>query len=549
MVHSLTFLILKRKNVLSKIWLAAHWDKKLTRYHILQIDIEKCIRDIIHQEIILDLRLSGHLLVGIVKIFSRKTIYLLNECTEIISKVRAFRTNETDLDPRKLVAPLKAITLPEIFEKVDDLELKKMAEDGIFESNQSQVEDITLKEVAHDTRLINDDEHFDIFGEENVPMDFEENIQLASLLNDGEDKEYCNGGEIGNGSFGSSDSLPDKKRVCHMSDSQDLIPLWLTDKKPKTKDDNKLNLEPLTNNFYINQRLKKQKRKLIVDEVKSISREKIETQVQNFSDLVVPLDLAPPSKRLMILKEIGSAEQLLHQPGLKMTSTEIQNLFKRNLRIFKTEEIVEDSTSSEATDISIPLEVPLGKLFGDGCALANDFDEQNFLSCELTNQHKLLNGDALPENAMNSDSSINDFEFFNEQRNAAEEMQLSVEFQQLQVVSKLEMLAVICFLWVKRCNCTEIYRPLHEVYGENAVSLQDITKWCNMFESCCTDTDAERKGRPSIVTNSDVAAHVNESTISNRRMAVDEIANKLDISDGSVHKITMNHFEFCKVCA
>ncbi|CAL1280352.1 unnamed protein product [Larinioides sclopetarius] len=387
---------------------------------------------------------------------------------------------------------MKAITLPEILGKVEDLELKKIDEDGIFESHQSQIEDITLKEVTHDTRLINDDEHFDIFGEENIPMDFEENIPLASLLDDGEDKDHpipkdaeamsdtecCNGGEAGNGSF---DSLPDKKRLRHMSDSQELIPLWLADKKPK--DDNKLNLEPLSNDFFINQRIRKQKRKLIVDEVKSMSREKVEKQVQDFSDLVVPLDLAPPSKRLMILKEIGSAEQLLHQPGMKITSTEIQNLFKGNLKMHKTEEVVEDSTSSEETDISISIEVARRKLFGDEYAPENGFDE-HFLPCELTDQHELFNEDALPENAMNSDSSTNDVGYFNEQKNAMEEIQLSVEFQQdsgcsSNGVSKLCQKKIIKLLRKLKLLFTE----RHEIKFSNLVQTDRKRKVAQKFHS------------------------------------------------------------------
>ncbi|GBN27537.1 hypothetical protein AVEN_202380-1 [Araneus ventricosus] len=61
--------------------------------------------------------------------------------------------------------------------------------------------------------------------------------------------------------------------------------------------------------------------------------------------------------------------------------------------------------------------------------------------------------------------------------------------------------------------------------------------------------DAEREGRASTATNSEIAARVNESILANRRVAVDKIANKLDISHGSVHEITVTHLEFSKVCA
>ncbi|GBM48987.1 hypothetical protein AVEN_55201-1 [Araneus ventricosus] len=69
-----------------------------------------------------------------------------------------------------------------------------------------------------------------------------------------------------------------------------------------------------------------------------------------------------------------------------------------------------------------------------------------------------------------------------------------------------------------------------------------------MFENGRTDIDdAEREGSPSTATNSEIAARANESILANRRMAVDEIANKLDISHGSVHEITVKHLESSKV--
>ncbi|GBM53512.1 hypothetical protein AVEN_261281-1 [Araneus ventricosus] len=121
--------------------------------------------------------------------------------------------------------------------------------------------------------------------------------------------------------------------------------------------------------------------------------------------------------------------------------------------------------------------------------------------------------------------------------------------RQLQVASKLEMRAVIRFPWPKMSNCTEIYRQLHEVYGENAMSRQAIAKWCNMFEKGRTDIEViEREGRSSTATNSEIAARVNECVIANRRIAIDEISNELDVSHGSLHKITAEQFKFHKIC-
>ncbi|GIY24657.1 hypothetical protein CDAR_585543 [Caerostris darwini] len=342
MVLFLTNLILKRKTSLSKIWLAAHWDKKLTKYHIHQIDIVSGVHDIMCQEIILDLRLSGHLLVGIVKIFSRKTKYLLTECSEIFTRVADFRTNITDIYSKKVKAPVKKITLPEILE--NDLEFEKMDEDVIFLSNQSRIEEITLKETVSNAHLINDDE-FGCFGEENIPINFDENIHLPlldddinaimkenNLITNGAPPitEYCNDGEMGNGSF-DSEELPKKKTTCHISDSQYLILICESNQTSELKDGNKLNLMPLSNILKNIQGIKRRKRKLIIDEIKTLNREKFEKQLEDFSDIVVPLDLAPPSKRLMNLKEIGGAEKLLCQSGHKISSTTVQKLIVQKL--------------------------------------------------------------------------------------------------------------------------------------------------------------------------------------------------------------------------
>jgi hypothetical protein len=41
----------------------------------------------------MSLRLSGHLLLGVVKIYSRKIFYLSNDCTEALVKIRMVRIN------------------------------------------------------------------------------------------------------------------------------------------------------------------------------------------------------------------------------------------------------------------------------------------------------------------------------------------------------------------------------------------------------------------------------------------------------------------------
>lgn len=61
------------------------------------------------------LRLSGHLLLGVVRIYSRKVNYLFHDCSEALTKIKqAFHA--VDLPPESTTAPFHAITLPENFD-------------------------------------------------------------------------------------------------------------------------------------------------------------------------------------------------------------------------------------------------------------------------------------------------------------------------------------------------------------------------------------------------------------------------------------------------
>jgi len=90
--------ILARKGPLGKIWLAAHFDKKLTKSQIFTTDIEESVNSILNPAAPLALRVSGHLMLGIVRIYSRKVKYLMSDCTDAMWKIKlAFRPGNVDL--------------------------------------------------------------------------------------------------------------------------------------------------------------------------------------------------------------------------------------------------------------------------------------------------------------------------------------------------------------------------------------------------------------------------------------------------------------------
>lgn len=138
--------VLSKKGPLARIWLAAHWDKKLTKAQIFETNIESSIERILKPKVTyfsiryrriimrmnpiltavfkfqvkLALRTSGHLMLGVVRIYSRKTKYLLADCNEAFVKIKmAFRPGMVDLPEDHREAAVNAVTLPEVFHDFD----------------------------------------------------------------------------------------------------------------------------------------------------------------------------------------------------------------------------------------------------------------------------------------------------------------------------------------------------------------------------------------------------------------------------------------------
>jgi cohesin complex subunit SCC1 len=105
-------LVLAKKGPLSRVWLAAHWDKKLTKAQIFQIDLLESIGkraglvmnasedlfftytdQIKNPAVHMALRLSGHLLLGVVRIYSRKIKYLFDDCSDALVKIKMVITH------------------------------------------------------------------------------------------------------------------------------------------------------------------------------------------------------------------------------------------------------------------------------------------------------------------------------------------------------------------------------------------------------------------------------------------------------------------------
>ncbi|CAK9266030.1 unnamed protein product [Sphagnum jensenii] len=135
-------LILAKKGPLGTIWIAAHLERKLRKNQVTETNISVSVDSILFPEAPIALRLSGHLLLGVVRIYSRKVNYLFHDCSEALTKIKqAFHSGVVDLPPEAATAPFNAITLPENFD-LDELEPLPDRESAMLLSNGYDMVDV-----------------------------------------------------------------------------------------------------------------------------------------------------------------------------------------------------------------------------------------------------------------------------------------------------------------------------------------------------------------------------------------------------------------------
>ncbi|KAJ1256153.1 hypothetical protein BS78_K076300 [Paspalum vaginatum] len=115
--------ILARKSPLGTVWIAAHLERKIKKPQIDGIDIPSYAESIMFPEVPIALRLSGHLLLGLVRIYSRKVNYLFQDCNRMVTTIRtSVASVQVDLPVEADHAPFESITLP-VTLNLDDLNL------------------------------------------------------------------------------------------------------------------------------------------------------------------------------------------------------------------------------------------------------------------------------------------------------------------------------------------------------------------------------------------------------------------------------------------
>ena len=116
--------------------------------------------------------------------------------------------------------------------------------------------------------------------------------------------------------------------------------------------------------------------------------------------------------------------------------------------------------------------------------------------------------------------------------------------------SKVEYRAVIRYLYIKGKTGKEIHGELTDVYGSSAPSYAQVKFWVGEFKRGRTSLEDEaRSGRPLDATEEEMCKKVRDLIYSDRRIQVEEIAQVLGISHGSVSTILHDRLGMRKLTA
>ncbi|RMD39604.1 hypothetical protein DV735_g5525, partial [Chaetothyriales sp. CBS 134920] len=113
--------LLSTKGPLGRVWQAANVERKLSKSQVLQSDIQKNVDDIGNTgEAPMALRLSGQLMLGVVRIYGKKAKYLQDDCHEALLKIRMTFKNSGSHDLPANAHVGIDLNLPEVL-TIDDL--------------------------------------------------------------------------------------------------------------------------------------------------------------------------------------------------------------------------------------------------------------------------------------------------------------------------------------------------------------------------------------------------------------------------------------------
>ncbi len=114
---------------------------------------------------------------------------------------------------------------------------------------------------------------------------------------------------------------------------------------------------------------------------------------------------------------------------------------------------------------------------------------------------------------------------------------------------KSKLRAMIEFCVIQKKIYLETMKPIHSTYGEANMSQTIINERYNRFENGRTAIeDVPRSGRLKEATKEEKVDAVRHILEKSQRVSVRMIADELNISEGSVHKILTEDLDKTKVC-
>ncbi|XP_018411884.1 PREDICTED: double-strand-break repair protein rad21-like protein 1 [Nanorana parkeri] len=336
-----THVLLDKHGILAKIWIAAHWHKKLTKSNIFECNLEMAIKNIVSAKMVMSLRISGHLLLGVVRVYNRKTKYLLTDCSDSLLKMKlAFRPDSSemlDLSDTNQEAQYKSITRQEEFYDFNNQlpDLNNIEAVDHFTLNQSRVEDITMKEDYNRQCIQESIGNLDPLREEfNNESSFEVStnsvLPESSFVGLNEDAENLFNHDL----FGDEDTAANV--FAYSTLFAEYNPLDMDASKEVT-----LLASPLAQEQYLEGELlaeiekrkrTRKKRNLTVDDSKQISSTFFRQQLEDTLDTLTTMDIAPPTHCMMEWKKTGGVQWLLSEPAQPVINTDLQMLFTQNQR-------------------------------------------------------------------------------------------------------------------------------------------------------------------------------------------------------------------------
>ncbi|RDA89628.1 hypothetical protein CP533_6105 [Ophiocordyceps camponoti-saundersi (nom. inval.)] len=149
--------LLNNNGPLARVWLSANLERKLSKNHVLQSNVTDSVEAIITpNQAPMALRLSSQLLLGVVRIYQRKTRYLLDDCNEAMMKIKmAFRSSgNNDLAANLQLPNRETLLLQDRITQYDNLDLPPPPDTSW---QMSQVDEVAAAPIGRKGRTNNRD--------------------------------------------------------------------------------------------------------------------------------------------------------------------------------------------------------------------------------------------------------------------------------------------------------------------------------------------------------------------------------------------------------